>query len=169
MKDEKNEYENNVDVNEIKVIIADDEMKTCNEIKEKIEEYKQIQILGIANTDEDEIKMIEELKPDIVITDLMRGREFTGLDIIKDYAKKEDSPKFIIVSFTPEASLMNKYKNIANCVTKFPQINGSELAYKIICAKRTIWQERQDFIENKILEDKKRNSIWSKIKRTFIK
>lgn len=165
MKEEEKQYENDVDLNNIKVIIADDEIKTCNEIKEKIKEYKQIEVLGIANSDEDEIKMIEELKPDIVITDLMRGREFAGLDIIKDYAEKESSPKFIIVSFTPEVGLIQKYKNIADCVGKFPEINGSELAYKIICTKRDIWKERQDFIENKILEDKKKNSFWGKVKR----
>ena len=109
-----------MDVNNIKVIIADDEMRTCEEIKEKIKSQDQIRILGIANTDEDEIRMIEELNPDVVITDLMRGRNFTGLDIIKDYAEKENSPKFIIVSFTPEAGLIHKYKNVADCVAKFP-------------------------------------------------
>lgn len=154
-----------MDVNNIKVIIADDEMRTCEEIKEKIKSQDQIRILGIANTDEDEIRMIEELNPDVVITDLMRGRNFTGLDIIKDYAEKENSPKFIIVSFTPEAGLIHKYKNVADCVAKFPEINGSELAYKIICAKRTIWREQQDLIENRILEEKKKNSFWGRLKR----
>lgn len=168
MQEKEIELENKVDVNIIKVIIADDEMKTCEEIKEKIKSYEQIKILGIANTDEDEIRMIEELKPDVVITDLMRGRNFTGLDIIKDYAEKENSPKFIIVSFTPEAGLIHRYKNVSDCVAKFPEINGSELAYKIICAKRTIWREEQDRIENKILEEKKKNSFWGKLKRFIV-
>ena len=168
MKEKEIELENKVYVNNIKVIIADDEMKTCEEIKEKIKSYEQIEILGIANTDEDEIRMIEELKPDAVITDLMRGRNFTGLDIIKDYAEKDNSPKFIIVSFTPEAGLIHKYKNVADCVAKFPEINESELAYKIICAKRTIWREQQHLIENKIIEEKRRNSFWGKLKRLII-
>ena len=46
--------------------------------------------------------MIEELDPEIVITDLKRGDSLSGLDIIKDYAEKEKSPKFIIVSFSPD-------------------------------------------------------------------
>ena len=28
--------------------------------------------------------------------------------------------------------------------SKFPEINGAELAYKILCAKRIIWKEEQD-------------------------
>lgn len=163
MEKEEIKFENDVNVNEIKVIIADDDVRTCEEIKEKIKGHEQIIILGIANTDEDEIKMIEELKPDVVITDLMRGRVFSGLDIIKNYAEKENSPKFVIVSFTPEPALMYKYKNIAACVSKTPEINGSELSYKIICAKRTIWKERQDYIENKIQEEKKKSSFLGRI------
>ena len=168
MQEKGIELENKVDVNNIKIIIADDEIRTCKEIEEGLSGYEQIEILGIANTDEDEIRMIEELKPDVVITDLMRGRNFTGLDIIKDYAEKENSPKFIIVSFTPEVGLVYRYKNVADCVAKYPKINCSELSYKIICAKRTIWKEQQDFIENKILEEKKKNSFWGKLKRLIV-
>ena len=51
---------------------------------------------------------------------------------------------------------MHQYKNIVDCVKKFPKINGSELAYKIICAQRIICKERQDFIESKIMENNKK-------------
>ena len=50
----------------IKVIIADDNIHVCKFIKEYLEKYNDIEILGVANSDEDEIKMIEELKPEIV-------------------------------------------------------------------------------------------------------
>ena len=122
--------------------IADDDIKTCEEIKEKLKNYESIEVIGIANTDEEEIRMIEELKPDIVVTDLMRNHKFTGLDIIKDYSEKDESPKFIIVSFSPDYGLCNIYKNISDYVFKFPYINASELAYKIICAQRTIIKEK---------------------------
>ena len=51
----------------IKVIIADDNIHVCKFIKEYLEKYNDIEILGVANSDEDEIKMIEELKPEVVI------------------------------------------------------------------------------------------------------
>ncbi|CDE54687.1 two component transcriptional regulator AraC family [Clostridium sp. CAG:269] len=126
------------------IIIADDEVRTCEQIESMLKGYSYINIIGIANTDEEEIKLIEELKPDVVVTDLMRNHEFTGLDIIKEYAEKEISPKFVVVSFSPNYSLCHRYKNITNCIHKFPEINGSELAYKILCAKRIIWKEEQD-------------------------
>ena len=52
------DIKNDIDINEIKIIIADDERKTCEEIKEYLRNYPQIKILGIANTDNEEIKMI---------------------------------------------------------------------------------------------------------------
>lgn len=50
-----------------------------------------------ANNDDDEIRMIEELKPDIVITDLMREDKYTGLDIIKRYKDLKQSPQFLVI------------------------------------------------------------------------
>ena len=60
----------------IKIIIADDYNIFCEMIRDYLIKYEEIEILGIANTDEEEIRMIEELKPEIVITDLMRNRTY---------------------------------------------------------------------------------------------
>lgn len=99
-------------------------LKKANTDSKFIKEMVQYE-KDFANTDEEEIKLIEELKPDVVVTDLMRNHEFTGLDIIKDYSEKEKSPKFVVVSFLPDYGLCCIYKNITNCVHKFPEINGS--------------------------------------------
>jgi two-component SAPR family response regulator len=137
-------FDSTINIGKANIIIVDDEVRTCEQIESMLKGYSYINIIGIANTDEEEIKLIEELKPDVVVTDLMRNHEFTGLDIIKEYAEKEISPKFVVVSFSPNYSLCYRYKNITNCIHKFPEINGSELAYKILCAKRIIWKEEQD-------------------------
>lgn len=154
-----------ININEIKIIIADDEIRTCEEIKEYLSLYNQIKILGIANSDEEEIRMIEELKPDVVVTDLMRKHRFTGLDIIIEYSKQVNSPKFIVVSFSPDPVLCSKYKNIADYVYKYPKINGSELAYKIISAKRSIWKEQQDLLKK---EKNKKVSYLDRIKKYLL-
>ena len=62
----------------IRVIIADDYNRFCEIVRDYLIKYEEIEILGIANTDEEEIRMIEELKPEIVITDLMRNRTYSG-------------------------------------------------------------------------------------------
>lgn len=161
---EVEQVDNNINIGKVKIIIADDEVRTCEQIENMLKGYSYINIIGIANTDEEEIKLIEELKPDVVVTDLMRNHEFTGLDIIKDYAEKETSPKFVVVSFSPDYGLCYRYKNITNCVHKFPEINGSELAYKILCAKRIIWREEQERLEKK---EEKQSSFWEKFKKVL--
>ncbi len=82
----------------IRVLIADDNKEICVFISNFLKEKGDVEILGIANTDEDEIKMIDNLKPEIVITDLMRNHENTGLDIIKKYYNKDNSPEFLVIS-----------------------------------------------------------------------
>jgi two-component SAPR family response regulator len=161
---EVEQVDNNINIGKVKIIIADDEVRTCEQIENMLKGYSYINIIGIANTDEEEIKLIEELKPDVVVTDLMRNHEFTGLDIIKNYAEKETSPKFVVVSFSPDHGLCYRYKNITNCVHKFPEINGSELAYKILCAKRIIWREEQEQLEKK---EEKQSSFWEKFKKVL--
>ena len=138
-------------------------LKKANTDSKFIKEMVQYE-KDFANTDEEEIKLIEELKPDVVVTDLMRNHEFTGLDIIKDYSEKEKSPKFVVVSFLPDYGLCCIYKNITNCVHKFPEINGSELAYKILCAKRIIWKEEQDRLMQR---KEKQSSFWEKLKKVL--
>ena len=84
----------NVDMwRKIKVIIADDNVHFCKFIREYLEKYNDIEILGVANSDEDEIKMIEELKPEIVITDELNvagyiKKPFNDYKVIYDELKR---------------------------------------------------------------------------------
>ena len=43
----------------VKIIIADDNKEFCNFLAKYLRKYNNIEILGIANTDEEEIDMIE--------------------------------------------------------------------------------------------------------------
>jgi len=110
-----------------RVIIADDNVHICNFIADSLRKHNDIEILGIANTDEDEIKMIEELKPEIVITDLMRNHKYTGLDIIKDYYKKKSNIKFLVVSADRKIDTMNNGLEVAGYIEK-----GFSFDYELI-------------------------------------
>ena len=80
-----------------RVIIADDDVHICKFIEESLIKHDDIEILGIANTDEDEIRMIEELKPEIVITDLMRNHN----NFMNDYVNhSEDLSGELIIGTT---------------------------------------------------------------------
>ena len=112
---------------EIRIIIADDNKTIAKFMAEYLQKYEDIKILGIANTDEEEIQMIEELRPDIVITDLMRNHKYKGLDIIKDYYYKNNSLKFLVVSADDKKDVIRDGLEVAGYIQK-----GIGLNYEMI-------------------------------------
>lgn len=101
-----------------RVIIADDNVHICKFIADSLSKHNDIEILGIAHTDEDEIKMIEDLKPEIVITDLMRNHRYTGLDIIRDYFDKKSNVKFLVISADEKVEVINNGLEVAGYIKK---------------------------------------------------
>ena len=82
----------------IKVLIADDN-QVLNEIMIKnLEKYDEIEILGSCTSDIDEMFMIDNLKPEIVITDIIRNNGDSGLEVIKKYKGKSNLPKFLVIT-----------------------------------------------------------------------
>ena len=109
----------NVDMLEkIMVIIAEDNIHICKFIEENLKKHNDIEILGIANTDEEEIKMIEELKPEIVITDLMRNNKYSGLDIIKNYYNNNSQVEFLVISADYKEDVINDGLEVAGYIKK---------------------------------------------------
>lgn len=112
----------------IRIIIADDNVYWCELIKKFLENYKDIEILGIANTDEDEVKMIEELNPDIVLTDLMRNHKYTGLEIIKEYKEKNEDVAFLVISADSKENVINNGLDVEGYIKK--PISDYEIVYE---------------------------------------
>lgn len=109
----------NVDMLEkIRVIIAEDNIHICKFIEENLKKHNDIEILGIANTDEEEIKMIEELKPEIVITDLMRNNKYSGLDIIQNYYNNNSQVEFLVISADYKEDVINDGLEVAGYIKK---------------------------------------------------
>lgn len=109
---------NNKMLKTIKVLIADDNIHICKFIKNYLEKYEDIEILGIANNDEDEIRMIEELKPEIVITDLMRNHKYTGLNIIKKYFSNNSNAEFLVISADYKEDVIKDGIDVAGYIKK---------------------------------------------------
>lgn len=82
----------------LKVLIADDEQMICDMIIKMIDwSSKGLEVAGTASNGPDVLAKIEELTPDIVITDIrMPGKD--GLQIITEVMKNEVHPDFIIIS-----------------------------------------------------------------------
>ena len=62
----------------IKVIVADDNTIINNMIAKYLKKYEDIEILGQAYSDDEEIQLIEKTNPEIVITDLVRNNSIFG-------------------------------------------------------------------------------------------
>ena len=124
-----------------RVIIADDNVHICKFIQESLNKHDDIEVLGVANTDEDEIKMIEELKPEIVITDLVRNYKYTGLDIIKNYFEKKSPVKFLVVSADRKQDVIKDGLEVAGYIEKAFSFKYELIYDELIRIKKQIIDE----------------------------
>ena len=126
---------------DIKVIIADDNKAICNLYQDYLKSYDNIKILSVVNTDEEEIEAIEKLKPDIVITDLVRNRKYSGLEIIKHYLKKGGGPEFLVISADSKDDIMLRDVHMAGYIQK------PFMDYSIIVDE--LYRIKSDMLSNK--------------------
>ncbi len=81
------------------ILIADDNTYMKDMVEFSIKNDERFEIIGVAENGEKEIELIKELKPNIVITDLKKGNNWSGLDIIRKIkANSEYVPIFFIIS-----------------------------------------------------------------------
>lgn len=82
----------------VKILIADDNKCIANAMMEYVKEDIRYEIVGISSDELTEIKMIEEFKPNVVITDIKKKMGWTGIEIIEHYQDSNDKPIFVLVS-----------------------------------------------------------------------
>ena len=152
---EKKEENNNQYLlnRKLKVLVADDEKQMVDEIISNLDvENEDYEIIGSATTNEEERQKIEELHPDIVITDIFRGnignKNAGGYEIIKDYSSKYFLPRFIVISYTPDFVA----DNIIGTYQKRPKVNYEEMKKQLHIVKIT---ERSLFMRG--YEERKQN------------
>ncbi len=134
--------------NKIKIIIADDNKGFCDLLLKYFKKYEDVEVLAIAYTDEEEIKQIEELKPEIVVTDLVRNHKYTGLDIIKEYSQKKEHPKFLVISADREEDVISDEVNFSGYIKK-PCYDYDIIIQEIRKIKKEIINERNRSIIEK--------------------
>lgn len=156
----------------LRILVADDEKKMADEIIKNLDvENEDYEIIGYALSNEEERQKIEELKPDIVITDIFRGslsnKNAGGFDIIKEYSEKYFVPKFLVISYTPDFNA----DNIVGRYAKLPNIDYEKMKNDIHVIKIT---ERSSFMrgyEEKSLQKEentaKKVSFLEKLKVLF--
>jgi len=82
----------------MKVLIADDEKKICALINHLADwESLGMEVIAFAHDGYETVKLIKDLKPDIVITDI-RMPGFNGLEVIKEVKNEQPEIDFIVIS-----------------------------------------------------------------------
>ena len=120
------------------------DVKFTDKLKSKLSKYKDIEILGVANTNEDERRMINELNPEIVITDIVRDDEVGGWEIIEEYSKKGNRPQFLILSAGFRDCFITRNENVIGYIEKYPEINYSRMVARLRIVKFENYKKEQD-------------------------
>ncbi|GEM_PF-489571 len=82
----------------MKILIVEDELKTLNGIASLIEEISGgYEVAGKARSGEKGIELAQEIKPDIIITDIRMGG-MTGLEMMKKLQERKIQSQYIILS-----------------------------------------------------------------------
>ena len=55
----------------VRVMVTDNTAEFCEKIGKAIAEHEGMQLVGVANDGEEAIRMVERLKPDVLVLDLM--------------------------------------------------------------------------------------------------
>lgn len=144
--------------NRITIIIGDDNLELCKLMQTYLQEFSDIEILGTTSDGEEQIKMIELLKPNIVITDLKRNTGISGWEVLKKCHELQlDETKFIVATAAYYRETMEKLKNMGI----------KHILFKPFPFKNLINEIRE-------IENEEENSLTiinndiSKSKRTFI-
>jgi two-component system response regulator YesN len=96
----------------MKIILVDDEKGIVEGLKYMINRYiPECEVVGVAYNGADGMKVIQRLKPDIVITDI-RMPQIDGLDMIQKLKEKGVRTKFILLSGYAEFEYARKALNL---------------------------------------------------------
>jgi len=81
------------------ILVADDNTYMADLVAISIKDDTRFKIIGVAKDREEEIDLINKIKPSIVISDLRKGTAWCGLDIIKELKNNSEKlPIFFIIS-----------------------------------------------------------------------
>lgn len=81
----------------LKIIVAEDVEPIRDILVNRIQKEDCFEIIGIAKDGEEELELIKQNKPDLVITDVLMPN-LTGIEVIEIINKEAYRPDFIVIS-----------------------------------------------------------------------
>ena len=82
----------------IRIIIADDNKAWTDLLQKYLKNFKELEIVGITNDGLEQIEMIKDLKPDVVVTDLKRDKGISGIEVIKKCCELKMDTDFLVTT-----------------------------------------------------------------------
>lgn len=92
-----------------KIVIADDEMIICMDLKEILEEAGH-EVIGMAADGAEALKLVKEKKPDVAILDIQMP-EIDGLQVAKLIAHDHIDPVVLLTAFGEEETIEKAKKS----------------------------------------------------------
>ena len=152
----------------MKVIIVDDEKKICQLIQFLVDWEKMgLEVAGVAYNGIDALRLVEELEPAIIITDIkMPGCD--GLELIQQVQQRKQDIHFIIISGYQDFEYARKAirYGVRDYLSKPVQKDELEETLQRVAAERLENQEHEQNVN--ILRNKVQQQS-TQIKQTFLK
>lgn len=98
-----------MDDKKIRVVIADDSKFMRELIKQVLSRIESIEIVGEASDGENTVRVVEELKPDILVLDINMPR-INGIEVLKILRERGINTKVLVVSSLAQAHLVEEAK-----------------------------------------------------------
>ncbi len=147
----------------IRIVVADDNKVILEHIVNALKKSNEIEVVGIANDGDEELKYIMQFNPDVVITDIEMPKK-TGVEVIEIVKEFEKVPEFIVITGGASIDIMKKLyslpvKNIYN-----KPVDVEKLVNEI--ESITEIENREEIIDSKLAEE---SNFFNKIVNFFKK
>ncbi len=86
------------------ILIVEDESIVAKDIQNSLKKLGYI-VVGICSTGEDAIKVTEELKPDLILMDIMLKGDMSGIDSATHIREKHNIPVIYLTAYADESTL----------------------------------------------------------------
>ena len=95
-------------MSKIKVLICDDMNYLCQYFEKLLSVEKDIEVVGIANSGEECLKLYADKKPDVVLLDIQMKTEDEGISVLKSIMNLNSKAKVIMITIHEEDDLVFK-------------------------------------------------------------
>lgn len=96
-----------MEINKTKILIVDDSVETQNNIKSKLQQDENFEVVGAVQNVADAMSKIEQDCPDIIITEIvLKGED--GFELMERVKDKNSKIKFVVLSALSQESFVEK-------------------------------------------------------------